>query len=371
MRTRKIPNQNKVAIITDTHCGVRGDSKAFLDLQESFYNKVFFPYLDAHPEIKTILHGGDMFDRRNNIGFIALSRFRNHFLDPLKERGIDLYVIVGNHDSTYRNTNDVNSPALLLREYPNIHIVEQTPLKLSFDSLELDMVPWFHNHSANDVLGWIDENHGDVMLGHLELAGFNMYKGIPSKHGMNADLLKKYDMVLSGHFHTKSSGKNVEYLGAPFEYTWADADDPRGFHILNLETRELEFIENPIRMFYNIYWNEDQHDTLMGEDLSHLESSMVRIFNHVSSEQGLFDKFLERVRRCGPNSVDVIERGSLILGADEEDDFGKINMAVSEMDTLKTIKGYVDQIDDLDQDSRTDLSELMVTLYTEATTENE
>ena len=63
----------KVAIITDMHLGVRGDSKVFLDHQEKFFNEVFFPHLDEH-NIKTVLDLGDTFDRRKYINYVTLDR---------------------------------------------------------------------------------------------------------------------------------------------------------------------------------------------------------------------------------------------------------------------------------------------------------
>ena len=45
----------KVAILNDTHCGVRNSSDIFLQYQERFYEEVFFPYLKEH-NIKNILH---------------------------------------------------------------------------------------------------------------------------------------------------------------------------------------------------------------------------------------------------------------------------------------------------------------------------
>ena len=45
----------KIAIINDTHCGVKNGSDVYLDNAEDFYSKVFFPYLEKH-NITKILH---------------------------------------------------------------------------------------------------------------------------------------------------------------------------------------------------------------------------------------------------------------------------------------------------------------------------
>ena len=49
----------KIAILNDTHFGVRNDSEAFRNYQLKFYNEIFFPYIEKH-NIKTLIHLGDV-----------------------------------------------------------------------------------------------------------------------------------------------------------------------------------------------------------------------------------------------------------------------------------------------------------------------
>ena len=51
--------ERKVALITDTHFGVRKGSQVFHDYFEKFYNEVFFPALDEHG-IDTVIHLGEI-----------------------------------------------------------------------------------------------------------------------------------------------------------------------------------------------------------------------------------------------------------------------------------------------------------------------
>ena len=69
----------KIAILNDTHCGIRNSSDIFMDYQERFYRDVFFPYLIEN-DIKQILHLGDYYDNRKTINFKALSHNRKIFL---------------------------------------------------------------------------------------------------------------------------------------------------------------------------------------------------------------------------------------------------------------------------------------------------
>ena len=114
----------KVAIITDQHFGARNDSIAFLDFFQKFYDNTFFPTLVAN-NISTVLVLGDTFDRRKYVNFYALQRAKEMFFDRLSSSGIAVHMLAGNHDTYFKNTNDVNSPDLLLKEYSNINVIDK------------------------------------------------------------------------------------------------------------------------------------------------------------------------------------------------------------------------------------------------------
>ena len=47
----------------------------------------------------------------------------------MNERGITMDLIIGNHDTYYKNTNDVNSPELLLYNQPNVNVITEHEVK--------------------------------------------------------------------------------------------------------------------------------------------------------------------------------------------------------------------------------------------------
>ena len=98
----------KIALINDTHWGARGDSLTFMNYFRKFYDNVFFPYLEEH-NIKTLIHLGDVVDRRKFINFKILNDLRTNFVERLWKLGIDTHIIIGNHDTFHKNTNELNS----------------------------------------------------------------------------------------------------------------------------------------------------------------------------------------------------------------------------------------------------------------------
>ena len=81
--------------------------------------ELFSQYLNGK-RLSTILHLGDVFDRRKYSNYNSLHLAKEMFFEPAKD--YDVHMLVGNHDAYYKNTNDINSVSLTLGEYENIRI---------------------------------------------------------------------------------------------------------------------------------------------------------------------------------------------------------------------------------------------------------
>lgn len=328
----------KLALITDLHFGVRNDNFAFADYQEKFFEHVFFPYLKEN-EIDTIVDLGDTFDRRKYINFVSLDRAKSMFFDPIDENQYNFHVLVGNHDSFYKNTLEINSINLLAEQY-NIHIYDQ-PEVATFDGLKVVMLPWICSNNEEDVKSLCTSTDAQVLFGHLELSGYQMYKGQAIHHGMSDDWLKKFDVVCTGHYHTKSTTGNVNYLGCPYEMTWSDFDDPKGFHIFDTDTRELTFIQNPYRMFHKVHYDDQEKsmEQVVNQDFSELEGTYVKVIVAEKTNPYWFDMFIEKLEKAGPIHVQVVE-DHLNLDLASDDDI--VNEAE---DTLTILNKYIEALD--------------------------
>lgn len=356
----------KIALITDQHFGIRNDSVQFHNYYEKFYKEIFFPTLEKHG-IKDIIELGDIFDRRKYINFDSLSRCRDYFFGPIYSAGINLHCIVGNHDTYFKNTNSVNAPKLLLGwmdnglDYDfdngaNLSIYQEASADIEFDGRKILFMPWINSSNYDSAMDKIENSNADVCMGHLELRGFEMYKGASVDAGISHTLFKKFDMVMSGHFHHKSSKDNVHYLGSPYQMTWSDYDDDRGFHIFDTETLELTYVKNPFIMFHKVFFDDVEVDDI--PDFSHLKDTYVKVVVKNKNNPYVFDLFMDKLNACEPVHVQVVE-DNLNLDIGDESDF--IDEAE---DTMTIVKKYVEGLS-LSESQTKNISSMFNDLYQE------
>jgi DNA repair exonuclease SbcCD nuclease subunit len=348
----------KVALITDQHFGARNDSVSFLDFYERFYENVFFPVLESNG-INHVLILGDTFDRRKYVNFYSLDRAKKMFFDKLAEKNIKVWMLTGNHDTYFKNTNDVNSPELLLAEYNNIHVINSAAT-INIEGTEICMVPWICAENYHECMKEINDTPSTLCMGHFEIAGFAMYKGMESHEGLSKDMFKKFDMVFSGHYHHRSTDGHITYLGNPYELTWSDYNDPRGFHLFDLEKRQLEFVENPYRMFHKLHYNDADktYEQVVDIPLDTYKDGFIKVIVHNKTNPYWFDLVIEKLEKLGISGIQVVDDN---LNLNLEDDEEIINQAE---DMITMLNKYVDSIEtNID---KKDVYKLMSSLYNEA-----
>jgi DNA repair exonuclease SbcCD nuclease subunit len=344
----------KVAIITDQHFGARNDSIAFLDFYQKFYDNIFFPKLEEEG-ITTVLVLGDTFDRRKYVNFYALQRAKEMFFDKLRDKNIQVHMLAGNHDTYFKNTNDVNSPDLLLKEYSNINVIDD-PETIVVDGHSICMMPWICPENYQASLDHINQTTADICMGHFEIAGFAMYRGMESHDGLSKETFQKFDMVFSGHYHHKSDDGHIYYLGNPYELTWQDYNDPRGFHLFDLSTRKLTFIRNDYTMFARVEYNDKEQEPVDLDSLD-LQHKYVKLVVVNKTDYYKFDRFVQKLYNKGCHDIKVVEDMS-------EFQEGEIDESINLEDTLSVLGHYVDSIEtDLDKEK---IKTYMRSLYTEA-----
>jgi len=320
----------KVSIITDQHFGARKNSKLFHDYFLKFYNEVFFPTLEEHG-IRIVIDMGDTFDSRKGIDFSALAWAKNNYYDRLHEMGCSVYTVIGNHTAYYKNTNQINAIDLLLREYENVTVISE-PKECVVDKLKVLFVPWINQENEEQTLKMIAKTKASVAMGHLELCGFRVNNQIVMEYGMDAKVFSKFQKVFSGHYHTRSNQNNVYYLGNPYELYWNDVNDARGFHIFDTETLEHTPINNPFRMFYNIYYEDTNYQTF---DTREYQDKIVRVIVRKKSDPKKFEKFIDKLYSSNVFELKVVENFQI----QENEDFE----AFESEDTLSILSRYIEE----------------------------
>lgn len=341
-----------IALITDQHLDGRKGSVAFWEYFKKFYDNIFFPELEKKG-IKTVIDLGDTFDNRKGIDFNVWNRVRQNYFQRLKDMGIEVHMILGNHCVYYKNTNAINSPELLLDDYENIHIYTG-PTTVDIEGTSICLLPWINKENEEETMEHLQNTNAQIVMGHLELDGFEVTPGMKMEHGMDPKIFKRFKQVFSGHYHHKSSKGNITYLGNPYQMFWNDYKDERGFHLYDPPKNKLTRIKNPYEIFKKVYYNDVDSD--MNIDFSEYKDTFVKIIVEEKRDYYRFETVVDSLYAAGVHDIKVVET---LVSEDETED---ISLEVK--DTLTLLNEYIDEVEmSVDKSS---LKKLMRTLYIES-----
>lgn len=325
-----------VAIITDTHFGIKSDSIVMLDNFKKFYENVFFPELKKR-NIKTIFHLGDLVDRRKYINFNTLNRLKLDFLNYVRDNGYEFHVIAGNHDVFYKNTNSLNIYNEVLEPY-NFKVYSN-PQQIQHCGYDILLLPWITSDNETESFEMIEKTTAQICFGHLELIGFEMDKGNISNVGYESDMFKKFDVVLSGHYHMKSAKDNIHYLGSPYEMSWIDYNTKKGFHIFDFEKRKLTFIKNPYTIYNKIVYNDTEISSLEEFEKNNnkdFRDTYCRIDVIAKTNPLLFDQCVSFIEDQQPEDLKIIDNVEIEI----ED-----SVVIESENTLEVLNRSVDSLE--------------------------
>jgi DNA repair exonuclease SbcCD nuclease subunit len=249
---------------------------------------------------------GDLFDRRKYVNFKTLHRVHKEFFEPLQEMGIKVHIICGNHDIYYRNTNAINSLQELAGHYPNWSVYSE-PTEIHLSSGCVALLPWINPENEEAAAKFLSETSCTVLLGHLELCGFQSIRGVFIDQGYEAKHFDKFEYVLTGHYHIKSSRDSIHYLGTQYQMSFSDVWEKKGFHVFDFQERTLEFVENPKKLFYTLDYDEDKKEIL---DYISYKDCYVKIFIKKKTKQAMFEKYLDKFYEAGVAELAVAEEVS-------------------------------------------------------------
>jgi DNA repair exonuclease SbcCD nuclease subunit len=295
------------------------------------------------------------------------------FLRKLKEFGIQMYVLAGNHDTYHKNTNDINSLDILLKRYENVTVIDR-PQTIYFEyyagenselcRTTIAMIPWICADNYNECIKLITDNSKDspkLCIGHFEIAGFTMHAGQTNHEGLDRKMFSKFDRVFSGHYHHKSTQDNILYVGTPMEMTWLDYNDQKGFHIFDLETYDLDFIPNPNVMFHRIVYDDklESITEIMNKDLTKYTNTYVKVVVISKTNPFLFDQLMSKLYAVNPLDINIVEDHTDLTEGLEDDTIDQAE------DTMTIIEKFVDSIKE-EHINSDKLKSVMKEIYVEA-----
>lgn len=342
-----------IALITDQHLDGRKNSQIFWDYFLKFYETVFFPTLEKY-RVQTVIDLGDTFDNRKGIDLGSWYRIKKNYYDRLADFGITVHMIVGNHTAYYKNTNTINTPELLLQQYDNVNVYSKVE-DIVVDGRKITMLPWINSENQEESFKHLQNTDSEVVMGHLEINGFQAIPGHVFEGGLNPNVFNKFKKVFSGHFHHKSEKGNIKYLGNPYELFWNDYKADRGFHLFDPTSLKLGFIKNPYRIFRKIFYN-DVNVNYKNFDPSKYKDTYIKIIIEEKTDNNLFESVLEKLYDVGIHDIKIIEDSSFNF----EDQSDNIECE----DTLTILNRYIEETQDTTK--KDNIKSIIKSIYVEA-----
>ena len=321
----------KVIVLGDLHAGARNSNKIVEHWQERFFKEIFWPYVDKH-NIKRVIQLGDVYDNRKWLNINTVAWFEKEFVQPALQRGVQIDLIIGNHDIPYRNTLENNSPSQLLSHFEHINVWDHCGT-FSIDDVNFTMVPWICKENYDECMEAITKG-GDICVGHFDIYGFEMHAGTVNhdQGSLKANDFSGWNRVWTGHYHTQSHTGNISYLGTPYQMSWNDYSNKSGFWVFDTHDRSETFVNNPFNYFHRLEWNDGCNSSL-----EHIHNSYVKLTIKKKSDFESFENFLDKINFNNPYELKIIE-------SFEEFNSENITDLIQMSSTEELIDDYIDDV---------------------------
>ena len=347
--------KTKTAFVGDLHLGVRSSNHHFLDFQHQWLEYLVDSLIERG--IRRVCFAGDLFDVRKSLHgrvyeflvdrFIPLlTRYRDHFASL--GLSVEVLAITGNHDITLRESNRISWVEMLQRLSAGLVWSYREPeaFESTVDGARIAMVPWINEENREKSMQFLANSGCKVAVGHLELAGFPMYTGVSSDHGMDAGVFDQFDLVITGHYHTRSDRRNIRYIGSPYHLTWSDyVDGPnRGFVVLDHDTMELEEVNNPDWMtMFSVVTYDPKADYTKPEVLEAYRGTIMKVMVEEQGTPAHMKKFMAALNNLELIDFSVINKTIMQEGVKQESAAPVVDEASLTMKTGEVLHSYIDR----------------------------
>ena len=181
-------------------------------------------------KIKDVIIAGDVNDTKEVASVNAFVQFKKILEDY---NNLNFYILHGNHDAVSKDNN--KSAIQLLNGPENVTTILETTTNLISDFI-------FVPYSENMVEDIVEAEPCKVMIGHLGLSEGQLSSGISLQTPISLGNLKKFGVVLLGHYHKPQHLKNTYYCGSLIPLRRDEMNDEKRFLVLDTDTLEVTSI---------------------------------------------------------------------------------------------------------------------------------
>ncbi len=246
----------KLLHLSDLHLGLRLYDCPMIEDQEYILKKILAVADAEKPD--GVLIAGDIFDTA--MPPVEALRVFDDFLVALADRGIEVFVISGNHDSGARI-----SFGSRLMDGSGVHIaggysgqVRAVTLEDEFGPVDLWLLPFVKPayvqaafpearidtwtdalRTAVEHMG-LDTSRRNILVSHQFVTGSRRSDSeevsVGGADNVDASVFDGFDYVALGHLHSPQNcgSERVRYCGTPLKYSFSEADDTKSVTVVEL-----------------------------------------------------------------------------------------------------------------------------------------
>lgn len=256
----------KLLHISDLHIGKRVNEFSMIEDQKYILKKILA--IADEQQADGVMIAGDIYDKQ--VPSAEAVQVFDWFLTELADRGKQVYVVSGNHDSAERiafGAQLMSSRGVFVSPVYHGETVKLT-LKDSYGELYLYLLPFIKPavvrhalekmpdieekpipESYHDAVKLavdhmnIDSTKRNILIAHQYVTGAGRCDSeeisVGGLDNVDADVFDAFDYVALGHIHSPQSIKRegVRYCGTPLKYSFSEAEQEKSVTVVTFEEK--------------------------------------------------------------------------------------------------------------------------------------
>ena len=274
--------------LSDLHLGKRVNEFSMYDDQVYILNQITAMVEQERPD--GVLIAGDVYDK--SVPSAEAVSLLDDFLTVLSKKGVQVYLISGNHDSPERLSFGAR-----LMERSGVHLagvydgpVKPIVLKDGQGELFLYLLPFIkpahlrrffpeeeiasYTDAMRLAIGAmeVDPSARNVLVTHQFVTGASRCDSeelsVGGSDNVDVEVFKDFDYVALGHIHSPQScgSERVRYCGTPLKYSFSEAKDRKSVTVVELGKKgELTVRTLPLAPKHDLVELKGAYDELMSK----------------------------------------------------------------------------------------------------------